>query len=272
MGYGIKAQGQIRKDVNRRTLFKKVFGTDKSIRQIIAEYTLQRHFIPHEYKISTVPDPENPINEVTFTLEFDERDGVADLDSGISVGDDDAFAQYTSGEGRKAETHIVKAELVGEGSVQRKINAELQYSHSEDRLYHKIFFNYNRAPVVDNGYKVCYASSLRVPDFRQFGEADLDNSVNATSKLAFGETCENGAKLTVSARFSQNEEQKRVERERLSSGQNPYSNAYTQCLEKRPRADAMPYCYEYLSLVAKGRSLVVDIEHEKIRETIVVRT
>lgn len=232
---------------------------------------------PYELRIQLAPADTNPTTEFKASLSWreapEEENEVNDFSSEV----DNAYKDYTtSNKARQSETHVLKFEMTGEGNVQRNIKAALRYSHSRDRLFHKLKLDYDRAPLNGKGFKVCGVGSVRFPDYdmEKFVKLDtfeLDHTVNLTGKLAFGENCDNQAKINIKAQASQSDEQRRLERSRDKldpDSPNPYAATYLYCKNGfKFKTDSLPYCVPYLKTITDMRHFVASIDYENIPET-----
>jgi hypothetical protein len=230
---------------------------------------------PYEIRVTAAPPQQNPTTEFTLTLSAidnaDEENEVTDF----SFNEDSYFKDYTSRGDRKAEIHSLQLDISGAGNIQRNINAKIKYSHSRDRLFHKLNINYDRSPINDNGFKLCAAASMKFPDydlnkFVKLDTLDLDQTVNLTGKIGFGENCESEAKINIKAQMSQTEEQKQMERTRDNISEdspNLYATNYHYCRNLyKFKYDVFPYCSRYLYPITQMRNFVAAIDYENIPE------
>jgi hypothetical protein len=251
------------------------FMSEKSLSEKLAFFRTQPVANPYEIRVTTAPPQQNPTTEFTLTLSaidnVDEENEVTDF----SFNEDSYFKDYTSRGDRKAVIHSLQLDISGAGNIQRNINAKIKYSHSRDGLFHKLNINYDRSPINDNGYKVCATASMKFPDydlkkFVKLDTLDLDQTVNLTGKIAFGENCETAAKINIKAQMSQTEEQKQMERTRDNPSEdspNPYATNYNYCRNLyKFKYDVFPYCYKYLYPITQMRNFVAAIDYENIPE------
>jgi len=271
LGYELKAEVNA-VNLGRGEVYR--FFADKSFLERMDHYKLSPTGKAIEAKVSTKPAEKNPSTELKMTISWkkdvtDEESEVTDF----SYNEDTFFKDYTSRADRKAETHVLKVEVTGEGDLQRSIFGELKYSHSRDGLLHKMNINYDRAPINDNGFKVCAVSSMVFPDydmtkFTKLETFDLDHTVNMTAKIAFGENCVSSAMIKVKAQLSQSDEQKLLERSRDTidpTSPNPYASKFLYCKSKSPlKWDVYPYCPKYLMSITQMRKLEASVEYENI--------
>lgn len=165
-----------------------------------------------------------------------------------------------------------KAALIGGSTKERKVQLDISYSCSFDRLLHKWRAFYTRTPL-DQGSpssevtNLCWLGQMRFPNhpaeqLLNFQLDQLDHSANLTSELTFGDECQESKSASQNARVSarvmfewSKEQRKAIEEAlKLPSGSsellrnNVYAQLYGKCLAKRKEHGAKlePSCLQLL--------------------------
>ena len=251
------------------------FFSDKSFPEKLAFFRLQPMSTPYELRVTTTAPVDKPAMQLYINIFPDNHTEDVNKVNDFSFNDDSLIKDYTSRNDRRPETFSFNVKIVGTGSTERQINTKIRYTHSRDRLLHKLNINYDRLPLNDKGFKACAVASLKFPEydlkkFVKLETLDLDHTVNMSAQIAFGKNCFNHSKINIKALMSQTDEQKQFERTRdnvTHEKTNPYSNNYNYCLNSfKFKYDSYPYCHRYLYPISQMRKLVVDIEFHNISE------
>ncbi|CAG2110598.1 unnamed protein product [Medioppia subpectinata] len=277
-GFGLSIDGSVRK-TDKSEWFR--LFTEKSWPQRITLYRMQPMANPYEMRVRTTALAENASTQLSITISSDHNmSDISDLIA-FSADEDSHFKDYTSLKQKRAKNHSLNVKISSLGSIERTVNARIQYMYSRDRLLHKVNVYYDRSPANDNGFKVCAVASMMFPgyDLNKFVKLDtfdLDHTVNTTTRIAFGQNCNNRSKINFMAQLSQTDEQKMFEKNRDKVNDekpNPYANNYNYCLNSfKFKYDSFPYCHRYLYPITQMRKLVFSIDYENISHKVANNT
>ncbi|CAG2163742.1 unnamed protein product, partial [Oppiella nova] len=111
----------------------------------------------------------------------------------------------------------------------------------------------------DNGFKVCAVASVKYPeyDLNKFAKLDtlgLDHTVNLTTRIAFGQNCNNESEINIKGDISQTDEQKILEKNRnkmTPEKSNPYATAMASELE--PNDTIQESCADYVVTIMETK-------------------
>lgn len=274
MGFGFKLEGSLRK-TDKNDWFK-IF-TEKSFPEKLTLFRMQPMANPHEIRVTTTGPIDKPSLQLSISISTDNN--ITDEENKVndfSFKDDSYFKDYTQRKDRRPDTYSLSVRISVAGlHIQRLINTKIRYMHSRDRLLHKFNINYDRSAINETGFKACAVASMKFPEydlkkFVKFETLDMDHTVNLSTKIAFGQNCDNYSKINIKAQMSQTEEQKLFERTRdkvTEERVNPYANNYNYCLNTfKFKFDAFPYCHRYLYPISQMRKLEVIIDYHNISE------
>lgn len=249
---------------------------------------------PLEVSLSTVTTEENPTKEMvtTFSWKHFRHDASSELSEV-----DKQLESYTGSTKEQAGgapvTVQYKASMSAGSSKERKVNLDIDYSRSFDRLLHKwrAFYRFTPLNSADSSSEMinfCWWGQMQFPKYQvdrllKFDLLDQDHSVNVTSEITFGDECtdtigssNDQPKVSMQVKLDWSQEQRAMIEQALKGTsqdadygrRNSFIPMYKKCMKNRQAGGALldTTCLYLLYKMSELNHISAVIDHKDVPE------